>query len=202
MRQERAVRTRQALMCSAAESFERHGYVRARLAIISKDAGASLGALHFHFENKAALADAVERAAATSLHRAARVAQRPAMNALQRLTGISYALAGQLHRDVVARAGLRLGGEPGRPRHRDLRQEWQECVRQLLTEARAEGLLADEVDLAAAVSTIAATTTGLGLLARKDPWSAPPDSLAKFWRLVMPSLAAPAFEPGLFAIAG
>ncbi|MFE6134365.1 TetR family transcriptional regulator, partial [Streptomyces sp. NPDC056437] len=58
--QERAVRTRRALVHSAAEAFQQHGYVQARLAQISADAGVSPGALHFHFENKAALARAVQ----------------------------------------------------------------------------------------------------------------------------------------------
>ncbi|MET9361581.1 ScbR family autoregulator-binding transcription factor [Streptomyces sp. NPDC006632] len=192
MKQERAVRTRQSLIRSAAESFERHGYVQARLADISTNAGVSLGALHFHFENKAAVAAAVETTAAASLRRAGRLAQRPGMNALQRLTRTSQALADQLHRDVVSRAGLRLSGDTARLSRVDLRQEWQACVRQLLTEARDERLLVEHVDLTAMVATIVAATTGFGLLGRKDPRWVSPASLAGFWRLVMPCLAAPA----------
>ncbi|MFG2720188.1 ScbR family autoregulator-binding transcription factor [Streptomyces sp. NPDC048416] len=192
MQQERAVRTRQALIHSAAESFEQHGYARARLAGISTHAGVSLGALHFHFENKSAVASAVEMAAATSLRRAAWAAQRPGMNALQRLVQISHALADRLHHDVVARAGLRLSSDPGRSSQVDLRREWQVCVRQLLARAREEDLLAEHVDPTAALATILAATTGFGLLGRKDArWVSPP-SLTGFWQLVIPCLAAPA----------
>lgn len=57
-KQDRAVRTRLALIRSAAEQFEARGYVRASLAEISAGAGVSSGALHFHFANKAAVAEA------------------------------------------------------------------------------------------------------------------------------------------------
>ncbi|MFD6492381.1 TetR family transcriptional regulator, partial [Streptomyces sp. NPDC060188] len=53
MKQQRAVRTRDALIRSAAETFESRGYVQAKLAEISSRAGVSAGALHFHFPNKA-----------------------------------------------------------------------------------------------------------------------------------------------------
>ncbi|MGW1223275.1 TetR family transcriptional regulator, partial [Streptomyces californicus] len=46
-KQERAARTRQALIRSAAAVFEQHGYAQARLAQISSGAGVSTGALHF-----------------------------------------------------------------------------------------------------------------------------------------------------------
>ncbi|WP_107059127.1 TetR family transcriptional regulator [Streptomyces sp. NRRL B-1347] len=56
---------------------------KTRLAEISSNAGVSPGALHFHFENKAAVAGTVETTAATTLRRTAAEAtaggrQRPA----------------------------------------------------------------------------------------------------------------------------
>ena len=60
--QERAVRTRERLIGSAAETFCREGFAVASLSVISAQAGVSSGALHFHFAGKAALADAVESA--------------------------------------------------------------------------------------------------------------------------------------------
>ncbi|MFB7943191.1 TetR family transcriptional regulator, partial [Streptomyces sp. NPDC056049] len=82
-KQERAARTRYALIRSAAELFEQRGYAQARLAEISAGAGVSSGALHFHFENKAAVAQAVENEASRSLRRAARAAQERNAAALQ-----------------------------------------------------------------------------------------------------------------------
>ncbi|GAA2421694.1 ScbR family autoregulator-binding transcription factor [Streptomyces mauvecolor] len=192
MKQERAVRTRHSLIRSAAEAFERHGYVQAKLADISASAGVSLGALHFHFENKAALATTVETTAAVSLRRAAWIAQRPGMNALQRLTDTSHALVDQLHKDVVSRAGFQLSGEAAHPGNVNLRQEWQACVQQLLSEACDERLLAGHMEQHDMVAAIVAATTGFELLGRKDPQWVSHRSLSGFWRLVMPCLATPA----------
>ncbi|WP_442813919.1 TetR family transcriptional regulator [Streptomyces sp. NBC_00151] len=74
--QERAVRTRERLIGSAAETFCREGFAAASLCVISAQAGVSSGALHFHFAGKAALADAVESAALDRLRIIAGVASR------------------------------------------------------------------------------------------------------------------------------
>ncbi|CAL9674818.1 A-factor receptor protein (plasmid) [Streptomyces sp. enrichment culture] len=188
MKQERAVRTRQALIHAAAEAFERNGYVQARLADISSSAGVSPGALHFHFANKAAVAEAVETAAAVSLRRAAQDVQHPGMNALQRLTGVTYALAELIRTDVVARAGFRLSCDaPHRPAL-DLVREWEDCVRRLLAEADRERLLADGVTQQDAADVVIGATTGFEALARRQPEWLQPGTLRRFWRLLLPRL--------------
>jgi AcrR family transcriptional regulator len=189
VKQERAVRTRQALIRSAAEAFERHGYVQARLADISYSAGVTSGALHFHFESKAALASAVEASAAVILRRAAQGAQRPEMNALQRLTSTSQALAEQLRKDIVVSAGFRLSCETPHRTGLDLRSEWFECVQDLLAAALHENLLAEDVAEQDIVTTIVAATAGFEVLGREEPEWLSSASLARFWRLVLPRLA-------------
>ncbi|MCF2436107.1 TetR/AcrR family transcriptional regulator [Streptomyces thinghirensis] len=49
--------------------FEQYGYAQARLALIAAGAGVSTGALHFRFENKAAVAAAVEAEASHAARR-------------------------------------------------------------------------------------------------------------------------------------
>ncbi|TLS46342.1 TetR/AcrR family transcriptional regulator [Streptomyces montanus] len=66
-KQERAVRTRNALIESAAELFSKDGFEVVSLSMISARAGVSNGALHFHFASKAALGAAVWEAAAQRL---------------------------------------------------------------------------------------------------------------------------------------
>ncbi|MFD8691645.1 ScbR family autoregulator-binding transcription factor [Streptomyces sp. NPDC059651] len=198
--QERAVRTRHALICSAAEEFERHGYIQAKLSDISASAGVSPGALHFHFENKAAVAATVEASAGVSLRREAWLAQRPGMNALQRLTNTSHALAERLRRDVVARAGFKLSYEAPHDSGPTLHQEWQVCVRQLLAEASDEALLIDGIEYSAAADGIVAATTGFEMLGRDDPAWFSAATLTAYWRLILRSVARPeilrALEPG------
>ncbi|MFD9637528.1 ScbR family autoregulator-binding transcription factor [Streptomyces violascens] len=185
-RQDRAVRTRHALIHSAAEAFERHGYVQATLMDISAAAGVSVGALHFHFRSKAEVATSVEMAAAVRLRRAAEKAQQPGMSALQRLTDTSYALADQLRRDVVSRAGLQLSGDGVREGGPDLRREWQDFVRSVLAEASDQEFRNDPAERNDMADLIFAATTGIELLSRRDPaWASPP-LLSTFWRLVLP----------------
>ncbi|MFD7168262.1 ScbR family autoregulator-binding transcription factor [Streptomyces violascens] len=192
LKQERAVRTLRSLVHSAAKLFLRHGYAQAKLAEISADAGVSTGALHFHFESKAALASAVQVAAAASLREAVRTASRlPGVNALQSLTDASHALADTLRRDVVARAGLQLSCDTTCPTEWDMCQEWQESVRQLLARAAHENLLAEDAIRHDAATSIVAATTGMELLARSDAEWLAHATLTRFWELMLPSLATP-----------
>ncbi|MGW6262308.1 TetR family transcriptional regulator [Streptomyces sp. NPDC055085] len=66
-RQERAVRTREALIEAAADLFDRDGQEVTSLAAVTAKAQVSAGALYFHFATKADLADAVTRTALARL---------------------------------------------------------------------------------------------------------------------------------------
>ncbi|MEU6917215.1 ScbR family autoregulator-binding transcription factor [Streptomyces olindensis] len=190
-KQDRAVRTRFALIRSAAEQFEARGYVRASLAEISAGAGVSSGALHFHFANKAAVAEAVEDAAALALRRIARRSRDGDGCALQRLVDVTHQVARLLCADVVVRAGLRLNAEAVAGRVRDLRREWRECVHELLAEADRRGELAAGVPPHRTSAVVLAATTGIEVLAREDHgWLAQP-SLTDVWQLLLPCVAAP-----------
>ncbi|WP_345260070.1 ScbR family autoregulator-binding transcription factor [Streptomyces hundungensis] len=188
MKQERAVRTRRALLQAASETFERYGYDQARLSDISTGAGVSVGALNFHFKTKAAVAEAVENEAVGTLRRVARATGRHEQ-ALQRLTDISHTLADRLMRDVVARAGLQLSYAAKDRTSLDLLQEWQGCVQQLIAEAADQGSLARTVDQQELAATIVAATTGIEALGRRNSeWLSPP-TLTAFWRLMLPQIA-------------
>ncbi|MBT2488581.1 TetR/AcrR family transcriptional regulator [Streptomyces sp. ISL-96] len=189
-KQERAARTRNALIHSAAELFERHGYVKASLDEISSGAGVSRGALHFHFANKAAVADAVETAAARSLRRAADDAGLAHVNALQALVDLSHALAHLLHREVVVRAGFQLNCDTGLHTDLSLRRQWQRCVQGLVAQAAREKALARGVSQERFVATVVAATTGFEVLNRGDRNWLSHYSLTGFWQLLLPAVAA------------
>ncbi|MGW6969767.1 ScbR family autoregulator-binding transcription factor [Streptomyces zaomyceticus] len=197
-KQERAARTRDALIKSAAREFDEHGYALAKLSAISSGAGVSPGALHFHFENKAAIAAAVEGEASTALRRTCRIVYRHRSNALQNLADTSHALAGLLREDVVARAGFRLSCSHGCRTDLNLRQEWQSCVLQRLAEAADEGLLATGIgsqqDLA---RTIVAATVGLEALCRDNHEWLSPGTVTGLWRTLLPMLTTRGTLAGL-----
>ncbi|QCW76603.1 TetR family transcriptional regulator [Streptomyces sp. S6] len=180
-KQVRAARTRQALIRSAAIVFEQHGY-----ALISSGAGVSTGALHFHFENKAAVAQAVVAEASHGLLEVSSSIRRRTDTALQTLVDTSHALVDLLARDPVTRAGFRLscdgvrGDEPGLP------AQWQRCVGELLDEAAAAGTLAEGVSRTDATAATVAATTGFEVLGRYDSeWLSAPTPTG-FWRLLLP----------------
>ncbi|MFF2306566.1 ScbR family autoregulator-binding transcription factor [Streptomyces sp. NPDC058128] len=197
-KQERAARTREALITSAAREFDQHGYTLAKLSAISTGAGVSPGALHFHFENKPAVAAAVEHEASTALRRTARTVYRQESDALQNLVDTTHSLARLLRDDVVVRAGYRLSCSRGCRTDLNLRQEWQSCVQQRLAEAADEGLLATghggQQDL---VRTVVAATVGLEALCRENGEWLSPGTVTGLWRTLLPVLAAPGALAGL-----
>ncbi|MEU9982392.1 ScbR family autoregulator-binding transcription factor [Streptomyces sp. NPDC050856] len=197
IRQERAVRTRCALIVAAATAFEQRGYAEATLSMISTGAGVSPGALHFHFENKAAVGAAVELAAVGSLRALAAAVYARRSSALQALTETSHALARALMSDVVMRAGFRLARETAYAASLDLRGEWHAHVDRLLAEAAAEDALLPGLSPHPVSALVVAVTTGLEVLAQDDGEWMSARSLAGFWRLVLPAFATPAALRGL-----
>lgn len=189
VKQERAARTRENLIRSAAEVFDREGYAVASLTTISSQAGVSNGALHFHFASKAALAEAVEDAAALRLRDI--VDHAPVGGSLQNLVDTTHQLARGLRDDVVLRAGFELGRDAGRGPRADVCGHWQNWVEYLLKCADQAGELRTDVSTQAVATAVVATTAGFEVLARRDDgdWLSR-RTVARFWELLLPTLAA------------
>lgn len=199
VKQERAARTRQSLVRAAAEVFATEGFVQASLTSISRRAGVSNGALHFHFESKQVLAGAVESEAAAALEAIVR-SSGGFGSALQRLVDATHALMSSLERDVVVRAGFGLsGGFPRRASGTDLRGQWRKWVEQVLQEAELEGGLTDGVSAADATVAVVAATVGFEQLGVGDPAWTSRTTLVQFWDLLLPRLASPALLPRLMS---
>ncbi|MFI6644631.1 ScbR family autoregulator-binding transcription factor [Streptomyces sp. NPDC050504] len=190
-KQERAARTRQALVRAAAEVFAQCGFTTASLASISERAGVSAGALHFHFESKQALARAVEEEAAAVVRDLVGRVSAAGPHPVQRLIDSTHALMGRLDRDVVVRAGFGLGG--ALPRRGDamyLHGVWRDWVEEVLGDAEREGVLADGVSAADASVAVVAATAGFELLGADDRTWTSTATLVRFWELLLPRLAA------------
>lgn len=186
-KQERAVRTRNTLIESAAELFDRDGYDVASLSTISARAGVSSGALHFHFTSKAALADAVGQAAAQRLEG---ITRQEADCALQALIDATHALVRNLDQDVVLRAGFGLNDSLEHVRAVvGLRAKWQEWVEDAFARAEGECALAPGPSAREAATVVVAVTAGLEILGRQDAWWLSRAPLTRFWGLLLPTLA-------------
>ncbi|MFE5538169.1 ScbR family autoregulator-binding transcription factor [Streptomyces sp. NPDC056492] len=192
VKQERAARTRETLIRSAAETFDRDGFSVASLTAISSLAGVSNGALHFHFPSKAALAEAVEEAALLRLLALTGDAQDdappPGASRVQLLVDVTHGLAGALRTDPVLRAGFALSGELSRPRPGNLRERWRGWVEETLERAEEEGELRPEAAAGDVVTAVVAATVGFEVLAVRDGAWLSAATVTRFWRLLLPTL--------------
>lgn len=112
--QERAVRTRQALVQAAAWEFDRYGYAGTSLVQVCKAAGITTGALTFHFRSKSDLADAVQADGCTAVRRVVERFTGGQSPALERLVELTLSLAQLLENETAVRSAARLTRErPG-----------------------------------------------------------------------------------------
>ena len=188
VKQERAARTRRALIRSAAGVFDQEGFAAASLTAISSRAGVSNGALHFHFASKAALADAVEEAAASQLRAITDLAFGPDTSCLQHLVDVTHLLVAGLHDDVVLRAGFELSGDISRLPHIDLRACWQTRIQEAVSRAEGKGELSAGVS-ESAVTALVAATVGFEVLGSRDATWLSRARVTQFWGLLLPRLA-------------
>ncbi|MGW2180971.1 ScbR family autoregulator-binding transcription factor [Streptomyces sp. NPDC001732] len=195
VKQDRAARTRQSLIRAAAEVFAREGFVPASLTAISRRAGVSNGALHFHFESKKALARAVEEEAAQTVRGITGKARDGEGEGLRMLMDTTHELMGRLADDIVVRAGFELGGDPARGEDSLLRREWQQWIEDMLRRAEQEGGLAEGVSPGDASPAIMAATVGFEVLGGEDRAWLSEETIAGFWELVLPGLAAGREQP-------
>ncbi|MFD9906054.1 ScbR family autoregulator-binding transcription factor [Streptomyces sp. NPDC059063] len=194
VKQERATRTRRALIQAAAEVFAEEGFVPASLSAISRRAGVSNGALHFHFASKRMLAQAVEAEAAEALRRITEAAWAGQGNCLQRVVDATHELMGLLARDVVVRSGFELAADlvcrtdPALRGH-SLRGQWQRWVEETLRSAERSGTLAKGVSWTDGACVIVAATTGFEVLGGADASWLSRRNITRFWEVLLPRLA-------------
>ncbi|MGW6968877.1 TetR family transcriptional regulator [Streptomyces zaomyceticus] len=222
-KQERAVRTRAAVLRSAAEIFDTDGFVSASLSAISQRAGVSSGALHFHFANKGALAEAIEKAAEQRLWRITGPAPDGSggcegchghgsrsgagakaegegqgegeVDLIQSLVETSHELFDALNSDVILRAGFTLGCEPSWSSLVDLHGQWRDWIDGTLRHAAKNGALAEGTEPEDVVTVVAASTVGFEALGRKDPSWLSRQRLTQFWKFMLPRLVPPGTGP-------
>ncbi|MFK4228060.1 ScbR family autoregulator-binding transcription factor [Streptomyces sp. NPDC019890] len=196
-KQERAVRTRCALIHAAALVFDQAGYAQAKLDSISRSAGVSRGALFFHFANKEAVASAVEDEASAVLRTVTANVYRTRESAMQALIDSTHLLARLLNADVLVRGGYRLNRDNSRPSSRNLHLEWQAFVGRLLDEAAAEQTLLPTAPRGDIRDAVVAAMTGFQVLGGDDPAWLSSRAVTRFWCLLLPRLVSADLLPGL-----
>ncbi|MFE0651701.1 TetR family transcriptional regulator [Streptomyces sp. NPDC059534] len=176
--QQRAERTRQEILSSAARVFDRLGYERASLARIAGEARVTTGALVFHFATKADLASEVRgRARAVTritVESACLSTEGVGGTAIDKLVITTHALIRLFETDHLARAGERLAREL-QSTGPVLDCPWRREVARLARYAAAENALRPGVDATAVAALIGYVITGVELEMR-CPNAAPTDA--------------------------
>lgn len=168
IKQERAERTREAIIRAAAAVFERDGFTTAPLGDITRKATVTKGALYFHFTSKEELAfaiiDAEEQAAGELIESVMSTDSPP----LQKLIDISFRWAHLIQSNPIVQAGLRMIIEQGtysRPMPLPY-NAWQELSAQLLTQAQERGELERSVDVRSMAEFIVSSFTGAQIVSQ------------------------------------
>lgn len=166
--QERAVRTKEAVVTAAAEAFAEAGFLGTSMADIFARAGVTKGALYFHFSSKEELATEIvngEEAAATQLIQDVFASDSPP---LQKVIDISFRWSREIQANPIVRAGVRLIIEQGtytNPMPVPYAQ-WESVVVELLASAQERGELERTVDAKAMAEFAVAAFTGLQIVSQ------------------------------------
>jgi AcrR family transcriptional regulator len=194
-RQERATRTRQAILVAAGEVFDEVGYEAATISEILKRSGVTKGALYFHFASKAELAQSVLDEQVNAL---LEVPRREL--SLQKSLDEALLLAYMLKRDTgdaIVRGSVRLTVDQGVLKdsldRRVPMQAWERHTMDVLQEAKAAGEILAHVDLVRLTKVMVGAMTGVQVLSnimtdRTDM----PERVIDLYRHVLPAIAVPA----------
>ena len=193
-RQERAERTRDALLRAAAQTFDESGYAGASLNRIIARAGVTTGAMYFHFKSKEELARAV------IVEQAAELRFPQDHSGLQQLLDMCQYLAVEMQFNVLFRAGVRLAVEQNEAELLDysIYDWWAEQFREQLVKARELGQLLPDVDDAAFAQVLVGAYTGTQIMARLSTRRADlPERISVMWRCLLPAIAPAEVIAGL-----
>lgn len=187
--QERAIRTRRAILEAAATVFDEQGYDAASLADILGRARVTKGALYFHFSSKEALAEAVMLEPSRDLP-----APHP-QSPLQTIIDLVHYAGDELRKNTMMRASIRLTLEQGTFRAHGAAAylAWIDGFHAHLRQAELYGQLLPHVAPRETAEFIVGTFTGIHLLSQElsghDDF---PQRITTVWKYLLPGIATPA----------
>ena len=161
--QERARRTRAALVEAAAIEFAKRGYAAASVNTILEGSRATKGAMYFHFQSKEELARAILTAAMEMFTDVTdQWLKRTDLDPFQLLHGLVLDIATLFRTNVIVQAEFRLIIEP--EFYADVKsgagQVWGRSAFEFATRAKAEGLLREGVEPEKFTRVLAASLAG------------------------------------------
>ncbi|MGW7595752.1 ScbR family autoregulator-binding transcription factor [Streptomyces asiaticus] len=188
--QERAFRTRRAILVAAAEVFDELGYEAATMSEILGRSGVTKGALYFHFPSKEQLAKEV-------LQEHVQVVPEvpPQRLKLQEAVDRGMLLAYLMVRDPVLRGGVRLALEQaghGKVDRSVPFLAWSQESRQMLEQAKQQGELQPHIDAGALADVFVGAFAGVQLMSQALTGRVDLDErIASLYRVLMAGVAVP-----------
>lgn len=161
--QERARRTRAAIVESAAAEFAKRGFAAASINLILEHSSATKGAMYFHFKSKEDLARAVLDEGLVHYRAIVdRWADVPDFDPFERFHGLVGDLGAALQSDVVIAAEFRLVTEPEFVDEARLRGSsvWGQAGYRFAVEAEQLGMFRPGTDLRRFVGAVGSSLAG------------------------------------------
>ncbi|MFS0691350.1 ScbR family autoregulator-binding transcription factor [Streptomyces nitrosporeus] len=190
LKQERAERTRAALIRAAAKVFAESGFAGASVSRIAEQAGLTLGAMYFHFRSKEELA----REIVSTQPDLVVTPQRS--EGLQHAVDITLTWAYRLRDDPVLRAGARLVMDQEQfvtDKSENSHQQWVVIMRQDLREAQTRREVRAAVDTDAYARLVVNACTGAQMHAQLETSRSDlPARVEEIWQCLIPAIAYPA----------
>ncbi|MER6026105.1 ScbR family autoregulator-binding transcription factor [Streptomyces sp. NPDC001851] len=186
--QERAVRTRRAVLEAAAAVFAERGYAAATIAEILNRAGVTKGALYFHFDSKAALAQGVLQEQITTEYHVTRELK------LQEWVDAGMTLARRLPQEPMLLAGVRLSADlQGRDAFGSAWPAWAELTGAALAEAKERGEVLPHVVPEEAAEVFLGAWIGVQFVSQAVAgWADLDHRMSALFNHLLPAIAAPA----------
>lgn len=188
LKQERALRTRAALVRAAAEVFAESGFLGASVSKIAERSGLTLGAMYFHFKNKEALAREIVSA------QPGLVSPPCEATGLQHAVDITLTWAYQMLDDPLLLAGARLvmDQELFITREENSHAQWADLLSEVFAEAQKRRELRAGVDVNALARVVVNACTGAQMHAQLESGRLDlPDRVEEMWKCLLPAIATP-----------
>jgi AcrR family transcriptional regulator len=194
VKQQRAIRTRRAILEAAGAVFDEHGYMSTTIAMVLERAEVTKGALYFHFPSKESLAQAVLD------EQVPFGAVPPQPCKLQEIVDMTFVVGQRLLDNALLRGSVRLAVDQETPcvDHGGPFLQWAQRLTTLFETARERGELLPTVNPRQTVELLVGSFTGIQLMSRALTGRADlSDRLSVMWAHLLPSIAVPGLLPGL-----
>lgn len=184
--QERAIRTRNAVLTAAAAVFAERGYEAATIQEILERAAVTKGALYFHFPSKEDLARGVLDHAVTEPP-----PEQPLK--LQSFVDMGLILAHRLPREPLLRGAARIAADQSNQRFFGKPwRDWTQLTSQQIVAAQGQGEVLPHVDPERTAQTMVGSFTGIQLMSQAATEMADfEERISLLYDLVLPSIAVP-----------